>query len=175
MFRRSLALLALTLTGPTSTLAFVFSWAPPSYQCYTQTLSWTGGVPPFKAIITYVEADLAHLRCWIHKWQPNRSRLISQHAYCLTGTDRHYKKRSFTTSLPARTTSSPRQGATTWALLRNNTVLVKMTAYPTNRLEPEQIQLQLYSGIQYVLWMSDATGVGTGGSTNVSGSPRYSF
>ena len=32
----------------------------------------------------------------------------------------------------------------------------------------KQIQLQLYSGIQYVLWMSDATGVGTGGSTNAS-------
>ena len=50
-----------------------------------------------------------------------------------------------------------------------------MTAYSMNRLEPEQIQLQLYSGIQYVLWMSDATGVGTGGSTNVSESLGYSF
>jgi hypothetical protein len=57
--------------------------------------------------------------------------------------------------------------------LGNDTVLVKKTAYPImNRLEPEQIQLQLYSGIQYVLWMSDATGVGTGGSTNVSGYAR---
>ena len=36
------------------------------------------------------------------------------------------------------------------------------------RLYVKQIQLQLYSGIQYVLWMSDATGVGTGGSTNAS-------
>jgi hypothetical protein len=31
--------------------AFYFQWSSTSYQCYTQTLSWVGGVPPFKAII----------------------------------------------------------------------------------------------------------------------------
>ena len=31
-----------------------------------------------------------------------------------------------------------------------------------------QITMQLFSGIGYVIWMSDATGVGTGGSSVVS-------
>lgn len=34
-----------------STRAFYFQWSSTSYQCYTQTLSWVGGSPPFKAII----------------------------------------------------------------------------------------------------------------------------
>lgn len=31
--------------------AFYFQWSSTSYQCYTQTLSWVGGEPPFKAIL----------------------------------------------------------------------------------------------------------------------------
>ncbi|KAJ9123945.1 hypothetical protein QFC22_000736 [Naganishia vaughanmartiniae] len=31
--------------------AFYFQWSSTSYQCYTQTLSWVGGTPPFRAVI----------------------------------------------------------------------------------------------------------------------------
>lgn len=93
---------------------FTFDWSTPTYQCYTQALTWTGGSPPFQAIITP-----ALQMPFVYKI-PDSSFNVS-----------------------------------------TNTGLYK-------------IQLQLASGIQYVLWMSDSTGVGTGGSTPVLTVQGYS-
>ncbi|KAI5454880.1 hypothetical protein NCC49_002158 [Naganishia albida] len=46
-----LILLAVTPHLLLPTRAFYFQWSSTSYQCYTQTLSWVGGSPPFTAII----------------------------------------------------------------------------------------------------------------------------
>lgn len=46
-----LILLAATPHLLLPTRAFYFQWSSTSYQCYTQTLSWVGGSPPFTAII----------------------------------------------------------------------------------------------------------------------------